>query len=46
MPKMKTHSGAEQAVPADRHRQGHAPPGQPAHYFEHKSSKLTRRLAG
>ena len=44
MPKMKTHSGANKRFRADRHGQGHAPPGQPAHYLEHKPSKLTRRL--
>ena len=29
MPKMKTHSGTGEAVPADRYRQGNAPPRQP-----------------
>ena len=34
----------EEALPGDRQRQAHAPPGRPATWLEHKSSTRTRRL--
>ena len=47
MPKNKTHSGAEQAVPGDRVGQDPRArrPGK-RHNLEKKPSKVTRRMAG
>ena len=44
MPKMKTHRGAAKRFKMTGDRQDPAPPGEPGHLLENKSSRRTRRL--
>ena len=46
MPKNKTHSGAKQALPRDRHGKLRREKAGMRHNLEKKPSKVTRRLSG